>query len=159
MKFICVLKKIDNFLKNLHVILFILAMLIINYCIARMNLFSFLPDNNGARHIFRSKYNEFLEGVIIAPFFETLIYQKVIISLCCMWDELRKRKYLIVIISSFMFSLNHIYSPRYAVETFFSGGIVFAYSYLAYKDRSKYSFWVVFSIHALWNLFVMIFNS
>ncbi|MEJ8553074.1 CPBP family glutamic-type intramembrane protease [Tepidibacter sp. Z1-5] len=151
-------KRLDNFLKNLPAILFIFTMLIINYCIARMNLFSFLSDNNGTRHIFISKYNQFLESVIIAPFFETLIYQKVLISLCCMWDELRKRKYLIVIISSFMFSLNHRYSPQYAVETFFSGGMIFAYSYLTYKDKSKYSFWIVFSIHSLWNLFVMISN-
>ncbi|CAH2213101.1 CPBP family intramembrane glutamic endopeptidase [Tepidibacter aestuarii] len=152
------LKKLDNFLKNLPIILFIITMFIINYCIARMNLFVFLPDNNGARHVFISKYNQFLESVIIAPFFETLIYQKVLISLCCTWSELRKRKYLIVIISSFIFSLNHTYSPQYAVETFFSGGMIFAYSYLVYKDKTKYSFWIVFSIHATWNLFIMIYN-
>ncbi len=148
--------RVDKDLRNLSTFWFIIVMLLFNYLVARMDLFNFLPDYKDAGPQFISKKNALIESVFIAPLFETLLYQKIIISLCDYIPFLNKRKYLIILISALAFAWNHLYSIRYAVQVFFSGGITLGYAYVVYEEKEKHPYWVVFSIHGFWNLLIFI---
>ena len=75
----------------------------------------------------------FLAGVVLAPFFETVVGQLLPIELARRFGASGK---LCILISAALFSLGHLYSGGIAsaVATFIGGGI-FAFAYMSVRER------------------------
>ncbi|SHH35279.1 CPBP family intramembrane glutamic endopeptidase [Tepidibacter thalassicus] len=154
-----ILIKFDKFLRNLNVFSFIVTILFFQFLsiILMEPILNFLPDNNGAAPFSASDKIaiQVVFGIIIAPLYETLIYQKLIISICDKIKFLSKRKYLIVLISGVIFGSRHTYSLQYVFHMIIVG-IIWAYAYVIYKEKRKYPYWVVCTIHVLNNLIALL---
>lgn len=101
-----------------------------------------------------SNVTKFIAVCLIAPLFETYIFQYGIIK----WLSSTKMKnWFIVFISSLLFGLSHFYSLQYVVNTFFIG-IVLALSFMWWINKKIDAFWVTAIIHALHNLCLLILS-
>lgn len=96
-------------------------------------------------------------GSILAPLFETLLFQllpiRIVLKINSNWQ------FLAIIISAALFSINHIFSITYTVYGLFVG-IILATSYLVfmYKKNNVYAFFMVTLIHFIWNTFITIMH-
>lgn len=163
------LERLDNYLKSLKKIKFILIITLFTY-LAQI-LFSPLivallsmifVDFQGVPHpsstIDSSGLYLFL-SLFIAPATETLLCQTIPIHLLLNKKRPSKKNiFITILISSIIFTLGHNYSISYLVGTFFIGAIL-AYSYIIYLLKARQSlesyfspYLVVFSIHFLKNL-------
>lgn len=116
--------------------------------------------------------NTLFIGSIGAPLFETLIFQTFIIESLLFIKFFKKNKYLVVLISGLCFSLSHIFSYIYVIETFIIGSI-FAYGYLICKNNNEapikseflkdyyplYPFIMIAMVHSLYNTLVTVFHT
>lgn len=154
MRTIC--KKFDSYFKKLSTFKFIIAMVLATYLVQApfMPLYYFYekyigpmggPDSLKASSLLL----QIILASMIAPLFETLIYQYVVIEILS-FKILKGKKLIIAIISALMFAIGHTYSFLYVFYTFIIG-LILAYSYLTYKEKSYSAFWVVFWIHCIRN--------
>ncbi len=100
---------------------------------------------------FETKLEEFVLVVILAPLFETLIFQYSIIS-----HIIGKRPNALLfacIVSAVFFGLSHFYSPEYIFKTFISG-LLFGTLFLVGYKKNKNAFVVVTITHSIYNLTV-----
>ena len=93
--------------------------------------------------------------VLFAPLIETLFFQFFIIELIS--ALLPKRIFFACLISSAVFSLNHLFSILYVILTFFAGFIL-AIAFFSSRKGWR-GFMLVFCIHAFYNCFVLIIND
>lgn len=95
-------------------------------------------------------------SLIVAPFFETLFFQLIIIEILRSYNLHRM---LIVFLSAFLFALAHYYNLTYIVATFFIG-LLLSYYYLSMRIyKEKYVFLRVFLLHSCLNLFAFLTES
>jgi len=87
-------------------------------------------------------------GVVLAPFFETALFQALPIELLSRKTSFRWQAN--VFISSVLFGAAHRYSWGYVFATFLIG-LVFAYGYAVRRRESGRPFFLVFVAHALHN--------
>jgi hypothetical protein len=146
---------INTFLRNINIYSFIIIF------VSGICLFSFIINgllgrlfNNSIEIINQEEsiYLFFFLAVIVAPLFETLIFQKFLIEFSIkMLDRLKLNNFLIpILISAIGFGLAHYYSLIYLINGL-SMGIVLAYSYSIALKRKESAFWIVTLIHSLVN--------
>ncbi|ARJ25564.1 CPBP family intramembrane metalloprotease (plasmid) [Bacillus mycoides] len=148
-------RNIHNFLSNLNKIPFILLMTIISFLITiPLNLF--LPPSQANPSINESIIEHILLVLIIAPFLETLLFQKVLFFILQLSSYISERNILTILIASIIFGLTHQFDITYIAAATLMG-IVFNYSYSIYQEKnyndpkSMSAFWIVFWIHELHN--------
>lgn len=152
-----IFKKIDNYLKELSTIKFIIIMVLLTFLI----IVPFLP----LFYLYENHIGEkggpidletgtllykVMVGSILAPIIETLIFQYVVIEILNAVKILKEKNIAIVIISAVLFGISHSYSYLYIFYAFIIG-LLLAYSYLVYKKKKFSAFWVVFWIHCIRN--------
>ncbi|WP_242785678.1 CPBP family intramembrane glutamic endopeptidase [Bacillus cereus] len=105
-----------------------------------------------------------LLGVLAAPIYETVVFQVFLFWLLSWIPYIKNRDYLIILIASIIFGLNHQYGITYIVGTTIIG-LLYNYAYWVYKKKNeKYqvtmpAFWVVFLIHLLHNSIAFIASN
>lgn len=89
-------------------------------------------------------------GVMLVPIIETWL------ALHLPYKLLRRKIRLtfILMLSSIIFGLMHLYSISYIITTV-GAGFILAYSY-ALKLNTGHAFWITSSIHTLYNLYVFV---
>jgi hypothetical protein len=92
--------------------------------------------------------------ILFAPLIETLFIQFIIIEILSVL--LPKQIFLTCLVSSTIFSLNHLFSVLYIFFTFFAGFILAIAFFSSGKGRR--GFILVFCIHAFYNCFALIIN-
>lgn len=107
----------------------------------------------------------FVTAVIIAPAFETFIFQFIIIEAMYLFiNKIRWSLSISILLSSILFGLNHLYSLEYCISAIISG-IFFGLIYYSTKFRickcdsivkSILPFTVVYLIHFINNLLAFI---
>jgi membrane protease YdiL (CAAX protease family) len=93
--------------------------------------------------------------VILAPLIETFIFQYIVIKISFFF---LKSALFSILLSAFLFGLNHLYSIPYFIVTFFAG-IIYASLYFIAKAKNTNPFWMIFLVHALYNLTVSLLNE
>ncbi|MEH7544159.1 CPBP family intramembrane glutamic endopeptidase, partial [Bacillus thuringiensis] len=105
-----------------------------------------------------------LLGVLAAPIYETVVFQVFLFWLLSWIPYIKNRDYLIILIASIIFGLNHQYGITYIVGTTIIG-LLYNYAYWVYKKKNeKYqvtmpAFGVVFLIHLLHNSIAFIASN
>lgn len=99
----------------------------------------------------------FLLSVIVAPVFETWFAQSLPYSLLNKRSYFKERSYLILLISSLIFALNHFYSLFYIIYAFLMG-LVLMYGYMIRIKTDKKTYYLIAICHSLVNLGVFIKN-
>ncbi|MGN4255199.1 CPBP family glutamic-type intramembrane protease [Bacillus cereus group sp. MYBKT14-1] len=105
-----------------------------------------------------------LLGVLAAPIYETVVFQVFLFWLLSWIPYIKNRDYLIILIASIIFGLNHQYGITYIVGTTIIG-LLYDYAYWVYKKKNeKYqvtmsAFGVVFLIHLLHNSIAFIASN
>ncbi|NFA58953.1 CPBP family intramembrane metalloprotease [Clostridium sporogenes] len=155
------MKKINDKMFNLSKIKFIFTILVFDFIISIIFIpISILYQNFigsvGGPNIPDLKIL-FIRAVIIAPLYETLIYQMGVIKLFSLSKKIKNNKLLLIFISAVFFGLSHFYSMLYIFSGFISG-ILLAYSFIVYEYREKSGFYVTAIIHSLINLEAFIFE-
>lgn len=101
----------------------------------------------------------FIMLVLIAPIFETLVFQFFIIEGCRYFlrkfISLRLIFIISTIISALAFASSHTYSACYFIGSICSG-IIFAVLYSLSKYRKEPAFIFPLILHVFWNLFVFV---
>lgn len=143
LKIHCLLTKLENW----KIIVFVVLLNLVNSL-----FFSFICNFIFKTKLdkgfipFHSLLNAILLAIIIAPIFETLVFQYGII------ETLKNKKYkplTCCIISGFFFGLSHTYNIYYFFFAFFSG-LLLAYAYHLGSLRKK-GFLIVFLAHLSYN--------
>jgi Type II CAAX prenyl endopeptidase Rce1-like len=98
----------------------------------------------------KSKYEQFLLGVILAPIFETWLLQYLPNLLLIKLKV--NNKYLLILLPAILFGTLHIgYSLIYGICMVIFG-IIINYFYLKSKQVSKKYFWLTVMLHAMYNM-------
>jgi Type II CAAX prenyl endopeptidase Rce1-like len=90
--------------------------------------------------------------VLFAPLIETLFIQFLIIEI--LYTIFPRQIFLACLISSTIFSLNHLFSILYILSTFL-GGFILAIAFFS-SGKGWRGFMLVFCIHSFYNFFVLI---
>jgi membrane protease YdiL (CAAX protease family) len=158
MNIILFLKKLSTF----YIILLGLFLLIFTSAIFTFFLYLFNEQvvNKEVRDKILSSesgvYYQFFMNVFFAPFIETLFFQKWIIQFVrFFYKDGKYFKISSILLSSVCFGLMHFYSLLYMLKTFLLG-IVLAFFYVEFNHKKLNSFWIVFAMHAIFNLIVTI---
>lgn len=106
-----------------------------------------------------------LLGVGIVPFIESFLFVFLIIEIYSwlFFDKLKINRNPLtyfppIVLSTVLFVLCHnrnMFHIIYAI----AGGIAYASVYVIAKGRKEHSFWLVYAMHACWNMFVLIYNE
>src|SRR5690554_1863195 len=100
-------------------------------------------------------FTKFFSLVVIAPWFETLIFQVLIIEILV---RLKLRPYLAVVLAAIIFAVAHSYNIIYIIVVF-PLGFVYCYYYYLLRRKDKYlAFLSVVGLHAASNLFAYVNN-
>nr|WP_244525460.1 CPBP family glutamic-type intramembrane protease [Bacillus sp. 166amftsu] len=116
----------------------------------------FLPPSQANPSINESIIEHIFLVLIIAPFLETILFQKILFFILQITPYISERNILIILISSIIFGLNHQFDITYIIAATLMG-LVFNYSYFIYQQKnyndsqSMSAFWIVFWIHELHN--------
>lgn len=149
-----VIKNINNCFFNLSVIKYIFFILILSYVVFLP--FGFLFNNyeydiGGPQSIINASFlGKIFIGSLLAPIFETFVFQYIPIELLDKIKIKKNKDFFVLIISSLFFSLTHTYSLIYVLYTFVMG-IFLSYTYILYKKKNFHPFWIVVIIHSLRN--------
>lgn len=104
---------------------------------------------------------QILIGIFAAPVYETVIFQVFLFWVLSFIPFIKDRDYLIILIASIIFGLNHSNGITYIVDTAIMG-VVFNYAYWVYQKKNEKvevtisAFWIVVLIHSLHNAIVFI---
>ena len=128
--------------------------------------YDFLGENLGDQNdllVSLTRNMEFILAIIIAPFFETAIFQYFFIILIL--DLLIKKPtpfhlFLLVLISSILFALTHLFSLLYFIHAFIMG---FYFGYISllseyFREKKINIFISVLLTHSLINLVAFLFE-
>ncbi len=97
-------------------------------------------------------------GVIIGPVLETIIFHFLLLELLLYIFRKSYYKYfIVVVISSLLFSLTHNLNVHYISLTFI-WGIIFSTSYIIAMNKNMIPVVVVFLIHSISNLAAILMN-
>lgn len=99
----------------------------------------------------------FIKSVILAPIFETLLNQSLPYYLLNKVKYLSERRYLILLISAFLFGITHFYSLFYIIFACIMG-IVLMFGYMIRIRTDKKTYYLIAFCHSLVNLGVFIKN-
>lgn len=117
--------------------------------------FIYLTDKTLEENSNGPEAGAWIATVLVAPFFETFLFQRLPFNLMQNWS-LTKNKYgLYILVSSAIFGLCHDYSLQYMIITF-AGGLVLAYTYFFYCKTPNVAFWTTVLIHGLRNSMAII---
>lgn len=161
------LKKINDYMYKISDIKFILIMLIVSYLIIIplepiiIFIRSIYGESDGPTNIKAMSFlGQMIKLSLIAPFFETLFFQRIPIELMQKKDFFKSKPCLIILISAFLFAVTHYYDIAYIVVVF-PIGLILAYSYIIYqkKESKLTAFKVVFIIHMLRNTVSLLINT
>ncbi len=148
-------------LKSVYFILFFTALTYISSFILNLLVEFFnIPDIYFATAPKESNHNTvllFLEVIIFAPLFETLLHQVLVYKIFDKFSnlEIKKNEYLLIFFSALFFGLIHFYSVIYIFNTFFIGGILM-YAYILKAKNKNKAFILLIIIHLLRNLYPFI---
>lgn len=141
-----------NTLIRINPLLFILCFLFASYLASYVVLlFPASASQNGTGLMPETVWQKIFLGVLVVPYFETLIFQTLIISIICtIVKRPRYSLYLSVLISAMAFSINHSYNIYYMLNTFIAG-IILAFAYYIARYRKMNATITIFIIHSIWN--------
>lgn len=97
----------------------------------------------------------FFAAMLIGPFFETFIFQYLIIMGTLQIRYFRSRLYIPILISALCFSLAHDYSTYYIIYAF-GVGLIFAVFFVVFMKRKEFPFFNTLLLHSVLNLLVFI---
>ena len=101
----------------------------------------------------------FIMIVLIIPFFETVIFQTLPISLINrIFKKQRVAFVTAILVSSFLFSIAHMHSLFYAIFLFYVG-ITLVIAFFVAITRNVNPTFFVFSIHSANNLVAYVINN
>jgi len=156
--------KFINFLLNTHIGIFLMICFFSQFLIEIS--FLWVPEesktNDSLEMIEQTggKAMVFFSAVILAPVFETIIYQFSVIKIIRWIIKNTIWNFSIAIpISAILFAISHPYSIYYQISTLLIGilyGIIF---YIAQYRKDWPAFLVVLILHASWNLFAFIMDE
>ncbi len=110
-----------------------------------------IPDNN---EIIEVDLIKIISAVVLAPIIETFLAQMVVILIA---RKFIKSSTWIIMISALIFAVGHGFDDPFRLVPMFVSGILFAFSYLHWLERSKLlAYGVTCSIHFLHNLVLFI---
>lgn len=120
-------------------------------------IFSYIlfPENSHGL-TFSSPLEEFLLVIIVAPIFETLIFQSFIIKK--MIQYFPNNKSIAIMASALFFGLSHYYSIPYIIKATIAG-ILYGLLYFILLHKKKNPVIYIISVHAIYNLIGFIINS
>ncbi|EEM92329.1 MULTISPECIES: CPBP family glutamic-type intramembrane protease [Bacillus cereus group] len=154
------LKKINRFMFSLSTIWFILFILLGTFLvIIPLNLF--LPEIQKNPIMEDSIIVQILLGVVVGPIYETFIFQVFLFWVLSFIPFIKDRDYLIILIASIVFGLNHFYGITYVVGTTMIG-FLYNYCYWVYQKKNEKNqvklsaIGIVFIIHLLHNVITII---
>lgn len=98
-------------------------------------------------------YFKIIVGCILAPIFETYLFQVLPNSILVKLNV--KSNWLLIVLPSLIFGLNHYYDVLYIIAAFFMGVILNLF-YLFTKDNYKYSIVALVLLHSMYNIFSLI---
>jgi hypothetical protein len=139
----------ENLLKVKSFFLF-LAVLLVQIILAFV--LSFLDIDFGENSMKgKSSINIFFLVVIVAPIFETLLFNVLPVKLIQFFI---KNKFIIILLSSFGFALIHTYSIVYVIMTYF-GAIGLNMFYLVTEEKKGFlnAIGLTALLHSIYNLF------
>lgn len=146
--------------KNSHLFLLFFISFILYKIISAVIVNAFAEDS--FEHLSADNINspfdlfvKFFSIVVIAPFFETVIFQVLPIETMI---KFKAKPLLAVLLSSVIFALAHSYNIVYII-TVFPLGFVYCYYYYLLRYKDKYlAFLSVVGLHAASNLFAYVNN-
>ena len=94
-------------------------------------------------------------GVFVAPIVETFFFQFLLFKLLSKYFKVQNQT-ICILLMSFVFSQFHWYHWLYVIMTFFSGLILNTF-YIKLHGKNKYVFWITALLHALYNLYGILF--
>jgi membrane protease YdiL (CAAX protease family) len=150
--------KLVKYFSRLNFFIFIaLSLLVVT--ILNFLILEILPENtlsiDALMQITKSWYGIILV-IIIGPAFETILFQKILISAVKEMVSKEKSAFILsTLVSASVFGLAHgIYNMHYVFYAFVAG-LVFAITYNLCDYRKESSSLATFIIHALWNLIAL----
>ena len=154
-----ILNKIEKFLlkkKNISLVfLFYLTNLTLTlFCSFFVDFFEGPYTNNEL--FYNSKIQLIISVIFIAPLLETFIFQYLIFII---FRKYNINNFIFLCVSSFLFSLVHLYKYENLLEiiNIFFIGIILAYAYLLFTKKEKSSaFKNVYLIHLLYNSTILV---
>lgn len=156
-------KKINNYLKNLHPIWFVLLFYAVFIVVVETVKFLlvFLNVPNVQYNVFSLDEDmglgaQFFTVVIFAPLVETLVWQLLLYWLLSKIRYFKKNPIWIILISAIGFGISHNYSTHYIIWATIIG-FLFMYAYVLRLKNQP--FWTVVAIHALANAVTLLRNS
>lgn len=104
---------------------------------------------------------QYILGVLFAPIAETFLYQYLplkTINYFGIFEDKKKRMYLIFAVSSLFFAISHPYSVAYVIYAFLIGLLFIALYYYSYEIRKDggYAFLLIWIIHTMVNILATI---
>jgi uncharacterized protein len=160
---VIILHKINNRLKNLNRITFVVILTSTLYIVAfSFNFaFGFIKEKDIIWFDFPSKEKNsvlfFFTSIILAPIFETFLNQSLPYKLLNKVRYLNERSYLILLASALFFGLLHLYSLFYIIYAFLLG-LVLMFGYMTRINTDKKTFLLIAICHSLLNLGILIEN-
>ncbi|MGG0730790.1 CPBP family glutamic-type intramembrane protease [Bacillus paramycoides] len=154
------LTKLNKFMFDLPVIWFVLLILLGSFLFV-IPLDLFLPEVKPHSLKEAPVVLQILLGVFAAPLYETFIFQVFLFWVLNYIPFIIDRPYLIILIASIIFGLNHPNGITYIVATAIIG-ILYNYAYWVYQKKNEKvqvtisAFGIVFWIHLLHNSIVFI---
>ncbi len=155
--------KINFFiLKKKHLIiafLISLAFLLLNI-VSSIILSKLINVSLGHQNHFRSKKVEFIIAIVIAPLFETLFFQALVIYQVFESYSGRYKKEIAIIVSSLLFGSIHYYSLYYFLFATIAG-LFLAYIFCYFREKTNYlmAFIYLTLIHMLSNLYIFLLKT
>ncbi|MGM0530503.1 MAG: CPBP family glutamic-type intramembrane protease [Bacteroidota bacterium] len=156
--------KLLSFLFNTHLVVFLGIFFLLHLLI---NLpFLWAPDESTTNDTVTmleetgGKATVLLVSVILAPLFETFVYQFSVIKILRFFINNAVWCFFIAIpISTLFFAWDHSYSRYYQIGAFFIGLLYASVFYLAQYRRELPAFLIVLILHSTWNLFAFIMDE
>ncbi|MED3025193.1 MULTISPECIES: CPBP family intramembrane glutamic endopeptidase [Bacillus cereus group] len=153
------MRNINIFFTKLTIPQFILVMTILSFLLPALPSITLggLNENPIEKSSIAS---QIINGSIVYPLLETIIYQPFLFWALRRNFFLKENDYLIILVSASIFGISHNFGIAYILYTMLLG-LIFSYTYWIYEESDKKlfifkrSFWIVFSIHSLHNLLTL----
>lgn len=146
------LANFNNKMKQLSPFMFVITITICTYLILiPFSLVEYSCQIPTTKTISQASFlGKIILASIIGPLIETLIFQHLIIEIIYKIPKIKNTNFIAIIISSLSFALTHSYNITYIIYTFIIG-LLLAYAFVIYREKSFSSFWIVTLIHSLRN--------
>jgi hypothetical protein len=100
-------------------------------------------------------FKTFFAAMLIGPFFETFVFQYLIIMGLLQIRYFKSRIYIPIVISALCFSLTHDYSAYYIIYAF-GAGLIFAIFFVVFMKRKEQPFLNTVILHSILNFLVFL---